>query len=78
METTVTIKGMDKETWQVFKADAVREGKTTAEHFEELVEQHCRGINLTESLKIMDGLRKKAGKWSGSKEITKWREKRVF
>ncbi|MBI4140540.1 hypothetical protein HY485_01740 [Candidatus Woesearchaeota archaeon] len=78
MATTVTIKGVDAETWKLFKIDSVRQGQTIAQHFTQIVKQHCNTLQLEESLKIMNRLRQKAGTWSGTKEITKWRKKRVF
>lgn len=78
MATTVTIKGVESELWRVFKTDAVRHGQTTAEHFTQIVKQHCGALNFDESVKIMSKLRKKSGNWSGSKEITKWRKERAL
>ena len=77
MATTVTIKSVDQQTWKVFKIDAIRHGQTTAEHFSQIVKQHCT-VGVDNPLQIMARLRAKAGRWSGSAEVTKWRKKRVF
>lgn len=38
--TTASLKGVDKEVWRKFKAEAAREGKTMARFLAELVREH--------------------------------------
>lgn len=75
---TVTIKGVNEETWKKFKVDAARHGQTMAEHFTNIVKQHCISMSWEDALSTAERLRKKAGTWKGSDEIQKWRAKRVF
>jgi len=75
---TVTIKGVNKEIWNKFKADAARHSQTMAEHFTNVVQQHCIDLSWETAFESAQRLRRKAGKWHGSEEIKKWRAKRVF
>jgi hypothetical protein len=75
---TITIKGVNQEIWKKFKADATRQGQTMAEHFANVVKQHCVEMSWETAFQSAQQLRQKSGKWQGSEEIRKWREKRVF
>ena len=78
MRTAVTIKGIEDETWRLFKSDAARQGQTTAQHFAHIVQNHCAALPRQDALKVIERLRAKSGNWSGSQEIAKWRKKRAF
>ncbi|HLC75318.1 MAG TPA: hypothetical protein VJH88_05710 [Candidatus Nanoarchaeia archaeon] len=75
---TVTIKGVDMEIWKKFKADAAIHGQSIAEHFTNVVNQHCVSLSWEDAFKSAQQLRQKSGKWQGSEEIRKWRAKRVL
>jgi hypothetical protein len=45
--------------------------------FEILVTARLRkGANIREAVKVQDRIREKAGRWSGAREIRKWRDRR--
>jgi len=75
---TTTIKNVDRETWRLFKAEAVKHDAAMADFLRTLIQQHVKQELFTkeEAFAAMDQLRQKAGSWQGSKEVFKWRKKR--
>ncbi len=80
MPAVATIKGVDDDTWRMFKSEAARHGVTMGEFFNRVITMHVSEEAMTkaEAFSIMDKSRAKAGKWSGSKEVFKWRKKHTF
>lgn len=50
------------------------------EFFNSVVRRHVSDELMTkeEAFQVMDELHAKSGKWSGSREVFKWRKKHIF
>ncbi len=79
MGSVATIKGIDSDAWALFKAEAARHKVTMGEFFNGLIKRHAcdEAMTMDAAFDVMDRLRKKSGRWSGSKEILKWRQRRT-
>lgn len=80
MASVATIKGVDSDAWRLFKTEAARHGVTMGAFFNDMIKRHAADELMTreEAFQVMDELRAKSGKWSGSKEVFKWRKKHMF
>jgi hypothetical protein len=83
---SVTIKGLDRNVFRNFKAEAVRHGlklsEAASEAFSLWVASKRLGKvkdreRMTRAARDMDTLSKKSARgWSGTEEIRKWRDQR--